>query len=213
MDETPSCRFCYETETSDTNPFLIPCACRGTLTYIHLQCLLKWRATTQNPDFVGHCCICKQAFEFPLRWPRNAVRVPHRYIWRVLSNSSLMIGITYYVHFCLMLMNPIGPLNLYFWYVCTSLASLYAGAYVYVLAPVHEKGVYARYWWRNDVLSDGQYSTRQLVLYTTCAWICIPMCYFPMGAFFLYMLPQFYSAHTTIINKMNADAEIYPVTR
>jgi hypothetical protein len=207
MDEAPSCRFCYESETTETNPFLMPCECRGSLTYIHVQCLLKWRATTQNPEFVSKCCICKSAFVFPVRWPRNIVCIPNRYVWRILSNSSVMIAIAYYAHFCMMLVNPIGSLNLYFSYVCCAIASLYAGVYAYVLWPVYEKRRYLTYWWRNDIIC-GHYSTRQMVIYTTVACVCLPWCYYPMGAFFLYMLPQFQDMHATIIQKMNADAEI-----
>lgn len=210
MEEAPSCRFCYEGEATETNPFLMPCACRGTLSYIHLQCLLKWRATTTNPEFVSNCCVCKNAFEFPVRWPRNTLLIPNRYLWRLLSNSSLTIGLAYYIHFCLMLANPTGQLNIYFWYVCCGIAAFYTGLYGYMLWPIYEKRRYATYWWRNDIIC-GQYSSRQMVLYTTIAWVALPWCYYPMGAFFLYMLPQFYDMHAVIIRQMNTDAEIFPI--
>ena len=209
MEDTPSCRFCYELQQVATNPLCTPCACRGSMAYIHIQCLLKWRATTQNPDFVRACELCKQQFAFPMRWKINVITRP--ILWKLFSNSPLMIGIAYYAHFWAMLINPIGPLNVYFWYVCCAIALIYALLYTYVIWPISEKRKYASYWWRIDIVY-GNYNARQTVLYTTFAWICVPLCYYPMGAFFLYMLPQLYDIHTVIIQQMNTDAEIYPIT-
>jgi hypothetical protein len=205
--EAPSCRFCYEQQEA-TNPLCTPCACRGSLAHIHIQCLLKWRAITQNPDFVRACELCKQQFAFPLRWQINTITVPK--LWILFSNGPLIIGIAYYAHFCAMLVNPTGPLNVYFWYVCCVIAVIYAGLYAYVIWPIHEKWQYVTYWWRSDIVYEN-YSPRQVVLYTAFSWICVPLCYYPMGAFFLFMLPQLYGIHTVIIERMNTDAEIYPI--
>ena len=37
-----SCRICYGTEFSIENPLICPCICKGSMKYIHFQCLKNW---------------------------------------------------------------------------------------------------------------------------------------------------------------------------
>ena len=36
------CRICGETASSRSNPLISPCACRGTIAKVHVQCLQRW---------------------------------------------------------------------------------------------------------------------------------------------------------------------------
>jgi len=52
----PQCRFCLEdTETPD-NPLMSPCACTGSVRYVHRLCLRRW--TAARPATAHLCPIC-----------------------------------------------------------------------------------------------------------------------------------------------------------
>ena len=36
------CRFCLEEDTTTSNPLVSPCACRGSVQYVHPDCVKKW---------------------------------------------------------------------------------------------------------------------------------------------------------------------------
>mgnify|MGYP002626606618 CR=1 FL=1 len=36
------CRICYNTNSDENNPLIHPCACLGSMKYIHFQCLKQW---------------------------------------------------------------------------------------------------------------------------------------------------------------------------
>lgn len=38
----PVCRICLEVELPPNNPLIIPCNCKGSMKYLHLNCLKKW---------------------------------------------------------------------------------------------------------------------------------------------------------------------------
>jgi len=52
-----SCRICYE-ESTDTNPLLEPCACKGSVQYVHKRCLHTWiQASTGR-----QCELCNTTY-------------------------------------------------------------------------------------------------------------------------------------------------------
>ncbi len=55
------CRFCFEETSTPQNPLIEPCACRGSVQYIHTSCLRRWilQDPTQNTT---HCSICHTPF-------------------------------------------------------------------------------------------------------------------------------------------------------
>lgn len=67
------CRFCLL--MSEKDHLLSPCACTGTIKYVHGSCLAKWRATLfrqtfrllgQRYDFSpDHCPVCREKFVLP----------------------------------------------------------------------------------------------------------------------------------------------------
>ena len=38
----PICRICYGEDTNDDNPLICPCVCKGSMKYIHYDCLKNW---------------------------------------------------------------------------------------------------------------------------------------------------------------------------
>ena len=60
-DNVNECRICFEPETED-DPFLHPCACKGTSQYIHLSCLEKWRKSAENREARNKCMECGEKY-------------------------------------------------------------------------------------------------------------------------------------------------------
>ena len=75
----PLCRICYGDDSSDENPLICPCICKGSMKYIHYQCLKNWlnakieeenilNAGNQEPEVISYkrkdiaCELCKVTF-------------------------------------------------------------------------------------------------------------------------------------------------------
>ena len=37
------CRFCLSTKNDSLNPLISPCQCKGSMEFVHLRCLNRWR--------------------------------------------------------------------------------------------------------------------------------------------------------------------------
>ncbi|KAH6920953.1 hypothetical protein HPB50_028061 [Hyalomma asiaticum] len=72
-DGAPTCRICFFGD--EKQPLLDPCNCRGTIAFMHRDCLERWIQRTMDPQ----CQVCH--FRFTVRkQPEPA--------WRVLSNGE-----------------------------------------------------------------------------------------------------------------------------
>lgn len=49
------CRFCLESKKTKENPLLAPCECKGSIEFVHLVCLNRWRF--QNPERNKIICL------------------------------------------------------------------------------------------------------------------------------------------------------------
>lgn len=58
------CRFCLSELKSGTNPFLSPCACRGSVEFVHLKCLNRWRNLNHERNF-RICNLCHEEYRLP----------------------------------------------------------------------------------------------------------------------------------------------------
>ncbi len=56
QDEEERCRLCLEGE--DDGPLVQPCACRGSIKWIHEHCLDEWRRTSPKEDAAYRCGQC-----------------------------------------------------------------------------------------------------------------------------------------------------------
>ncbi len=56
--EIPFCRFCWVNDTSEENPLLSSCKCRGGVQYVHFTCLKDWvktkRVTKEQPHITSY---------------------------------------------------------------------------------------------------------------------------------------------------------------
>lgn len=58
IDDECKCRYCYMDICRTA--FISPCKCDGSIKYVHIYCLEKWRRITQNPS---NCEICGTKFK------------------------------------------------------------------------------------------------------------------------------------------------------
>ncbi|XP_010270486.1 PREDICTED: probable E3 ubiquitin ligase SUD1 isoform X2 [Nelumbo nucifera] len=71
-DEEDVCRICRNPGDAE-NPLRYPCACSGSIKYVHQDCLLQWL----NHSNARQCEVCKHAFSFSPVYAENApARLP-----------------------------------------------------------------------------------------------------------------------------------------
>jgi hypothetical protein len=93
------CRFCLS-EGEPDDPFLEPCACRGSAGFVHRSCLAKWRETDVRPDQDRKCPVCLTQYRSDVVkiYPRE--RVPDYRstgYQRLLVHPVLLIVLTNYL--------------------------------------------------------------------------------------------------------------------
>jgi len=59
----PCCRICHQTAEESGNPMITPCRCTGSISHVHVRCLLQW---LQRPETVRNsvwrCDVCQQKY-------------------------------------------------------------------------------------------------------------------------------------------------------
>eukprot|EP00931_Biecheleriopsis_adriatica_P011997 TRINITY_DN11309_c0_g1_i4.p1 TRINITY_DN11309_c0_g1~~TRINITY_DN11309_c0_g1_i4.p1 ORF type:complete len:950 (+),score=176.06 TRINITY_DN11309_c0_g1_i4:58-2850(+) len=58
-DSQPSCRICFG--GSECGPLISPCLCRGSVRYVHADCLNTWRTSSANPES-SYASILRSSF-------------------------------------------------------------------------------------------------------------------------------------------------------
>ena len=92
------CRFCLESTNADNNPFIEPCECRGSVRYVHTNCLRRWIALdpAKNGDQCSICAAPFTVYVFPML--ETIPELTHRGFKFALKNlgatgASLQLGI------------------------------------------------------------------------------------------------------------------------
>nr|XP_043620023.1 probable E3 ubiquitin ligase SUD1 [Erigeron canadensis] len=76
------CRICRNPGDAD-NPLRYPCACRGSIKFVHEDCLLQWL----NLRNARHCEVCKHPFSFCRVYADNApARLP---FWEIVIGMAM----------------------------------------------------------------------------------------------------------------------------
>lgn len=57
------CRFCLSSKFTPTNPLISPCNCRGSLEFVHLKCLNRWRRIDVARNGI-RCTLCLTNYTF-----------------------------------------------------------------------------------------------------------------------------------------------------
>ncbi|CAL5009345.1 unnamed protein product [Urochloa decumbens] len=77
-EEEDACRICHLPAEAD-RPLRHPCACRGSIRFVHDDCLLRWLATRRgSPEAASSICeVCKRAISIAPVYAANApARLP-----------------------------------------------------------------------------------------------------------------------------------------
>jgi RING-variant domain len=90
------CRFCLEDTDTGKNPLIEPCACRGSVQFVHLLCLRRW-ALLEPDENAYNCSICKEPFQMNVL-PTYEIAPPWSVSQVVLNRTALVgFGIHYSV--------------------------------------------------------------------------------------------------------------------
>jgi len=204
------CRFCLSEEWDKNNPFLSPCACAGTIKYVHRSCLATWRAVAPE-EHRFYCQLCHTQYILPRRWLEESFPVPGLLWNSILSQHFLIIAIVHYIHLLLIMNfnrlhafptdNNIAATLLndhvgHKTYNVLLLVStvLYIGVYAQLIQKIRNRVLYV-YYGAIDMLRIG-------IGLGVCLYLC-QYTIFPCGALYLYLLPQYYNIHIRTLQKIN----------
>lgn len=85
MDTEHSCRICRG-EATESQPLIHPCKCRGSIKYIHQDCLMEW--LNHSNKSTKQCDICNTPYKFRTIYDPNMPKsMPLAEIWRKLTYS------------------------------------------------------------------------------------------------------------------------------
>ena len=107
--EVNTCRICRG-EATRTQPLLHPCKCRGSIKYIHQECLLEWLRHLNKLS--EKCDICNTQYKFRIIYdPEMPSRIPFLLVWFKLIQILLLgaiksVLIALYIN-CLVLQVPL----------------------------------------------------------------------------------------------------------
>jgi len=91
-DDAPSCRICLA--GAEEGRLFRPCRCRGTMAWVHPQCLNEWRAVSANARSFFRCDQC--GYEYRVRRTRVAEALQReQVVWAVavaLFGALVLVG-------------------------------------------------------------------------------------------------------------------------
>ena len=83
--DSPCCRICHESQDDDpTRPLFHPCKCKGSLSFVHQDCLVTWLSLKPHSHAHSHggtspaarCEVCNFTFTFDDEWEAEAPAAP-----------------------------------------------------------------------------------------------------------------------------------------
>jgi len=213
MTNQTQCRFCLEITHTQENPLLQPCACRGSVENVHLQCLILWRNAAENSYNGRNCQLCKSKYIIPTRWaiqsyPENGV------LQFLLSRFYLMIMLIQLSHFTIvnntdysiLFYTQYGAYTFHGLLTCVTILYIY---YIHsLISNVTAKRIYAQFMLSGQTMYPNYHSTVFLIIAFYACSIVNPVLF---GYSYLYMLPNLIEAHNNVITQMNLEAE-YAIT-
>ncbi|KAF8481258.1 hypothetical protein DFH94DRAFT_739031 [Russula ochroleuca] len=64
QQQQPQCRICLDGPDPDLGRLIRPCLCSGTVSYVHVACLQRWRNTSANASAFFVCPQCRYRYRF-----------------------------------------------------------------------------------------------------------------------------------------------------
>lgn len=95
QNEQALCRFCLAEKSDSKNPFLTPCECRGSVEFVHLYCLNKWRNKNTERNYT-FCSLCNAAYRIPPQY--SLEHIPEKNFFFIVLDYPIWINfLTNYV--------------------------------------------------------------------------------------------------------------------
>ena len=83
------CRICYDSTSNIKNPLINPCKCKGSMKYIHYNCLLNWMKSKikipndkyNKNEYIAYdksllkCELCKNNFPYYIKYKNNLYNI------------------------------------------------------------------------------------------------------------------------------------------
>jgi len=90
------CRICLDHEDTPSNPLLRPCRCRGSMAYVHRNCLNEWRRQSIHPNSIYQCDTCKFEYRFATAIGPDRFTIARVLAWPISIHLLSVMGL-----FCL----------------------------------------------------------------------------------------------------------------
>ena len=89
-----SCKICFDSSNSSDNPLINPCNCKGTIEYIHKECLEKWIQLSKNHN----CSVCLIPYRLQYNYSSP--------LKNILITTKLFAYIYFPLHFIFYIVHP-----------------------------------------------------------------------------------------------------------
>jgi len=90
------CRICLDHEDTPSNPLLRPCHCKGSMAYVHRNCLNEWRRQSIHPNSINQCDTCKFNYRFATAIGPDRFTITRVLAWPISIHLLSVMGL-----FCL----------------------------------------------------------------------------------------------------------------
>jgi hypothetical protein len=194
---------------------IAPCACAGSIQYLHIECLHEWRRFSTNEEYKNRCMICRQLYNLPRRWPHERIDASGT-VWDNFLDIPLFTAVVvHYVHMSLHgFMLPITTLEdgiiISFLYRTPLSKLLFVGVLLGMT------GLYGLYFWpRLRRLQSPQIFWRAVapdLFKLLCLQIfflyLVSITIFPFGALYLVGLSYTREIYVRSLERMNREGQI-----
>jgi E3 ubiquitin-protein ligase DOA10 len=211
MDEL--CRFCLFPYDHSSNDYLIsPCACRGSIQYVHISCLKKWRTHALNIDYRNNCQLCRNNYTIPRKWSFETLPAYNRFLG-ILENGVFNVLLSLYIF--LICVTRIKPFfnrytlienyqeskfnaNITYFYILGFHTCIYLGTFIGLFLHVNNKFIYLRYLFTYNIQPIA------LLLLNGLLTVVMPL---PFGQIYLFLWSKCINNHRSLLMKINFDGE------
>ena len=97
MSEAKLCRFCLDTKNRKLNPLINPCRCKGSMEFVHVKCLNRWRLM----DFERNgktCSLCLTEYVFPRMFEYETIPAVNTIPFYFLQYPGLILASYNYIY-------------------------------------------------------------------------------------------------------------------
>lgn len=217
------CRFCLEDLTSEENPMIQPCKCKGSSAHVHEVCLRKWRRTTAHSKNITHCQLCLKKYRLPMIFPLEII--PEENFMNVstvlFANPVSIYAFSYIFSVALAVLlnyayvlsrndvlsnSDVGPFARVSQFAIThSLTVMFGRYYINQIEIVVDKRRYFKHW---VTFSFNAIDCPANLLFITAIVYTVSLLHYNtfLNFFYILCLQRFMPTHKTILLRMNNDS-------